>query len=280
MDDIHTFSLEEIALQEQKILNFSVFRNSPTLSKFLKFIISETVHEKCERIKEYSIAIHVLNRPANFNSHDDAVVRIHAGRLRRALDEYYFTEGKNDAIVIQVPKGCYIPQFISAAKNTIPASLPQPNVNPLVALFPFKIISQTLNINEFAVMLAEELSAELSRFQGLSVINYYSTEMLSKIEKNIIEAARSINADYIISGNILCDDGKAHIRINTINAATGEVIMTKLFEKDALFTTLLEIQEEIVEEVNSMLGDYFGFPFKKKARAVPLKISIARTQVS
>jgi hypothetical protein len=51
----------------------------------------------------------------------DAIVRIHAGRLRRALKEYYYDAGKNDPIVIEIPKGSYIPVF--QPKNKIENNL-------------------------------------------------------------------------------------------------------------------------------------------------------------
>src|SRR4051812_16350033 len=106
------FSIEEINDQLNRILNFPAFINSPTLIKFLSYIIKETNYKRELHIKEYNIAINVLNRAPDFNPHTDAVVRIHAGRLRRALHDYYFTEGLNDPIVIDIPKGGYVPQFL------------------------------------------------------------------------------------------------------------------------------------------------------------------------
>src|SRR3954453_5774757 len=109
MSELSTFSTEEINQQVQKILDSPAFKNPPTLSKFLEFIVSEKVKDRDQYIKEYSVAIHVLNRPPSFNPRDDAVVRIHGGRLRRALNDFYLEEGSNDPIVIIVPKGSYIP---------------------------------------------------------------------------------------------------------------------------------------------------------------------------
>ena len=44
-------------------------------------------------IKEYTIAVNVLNKPVSFKPQHDAIVRIHAGRLRRALNYYYKEPG-------------------------------------------------------------------------------------------------------------------------------------------------------------------------------------------
>ena len=40
-------------------------------------------------LKEYTIALNVLDKPSNFKPQENSIVRIHAGRLRRALNHYY-----------------------------------------------------------------------------------------------------------------------------------------------------------------------------------------------
>jgi hypothetical protein len=54
-----------------------------------------------------------LNKSPDFNPQLNGIVRIHANRLRKLLDEYYQNEGVNDPIVISIPKGRYIPNFES-----------------------------------------------------------------------------------------------------------------------------------------------------------------------
>ncbi len=260
MEISKSFSIDEIYAQVNRILDFTAFKNSPTLSKFFKFVISETVEKRNEQIKEYSIAVNVLNRSTDFNPHDDAVVRIHAGRLRRAINEYYFTKGISDSIIIDIPKGCYVPSFQLAK-----AATPKENVSfqpvmtvtstkPVVVVFPLKITPYSHEGYEFGVVLGEQLSAELSRFQDLTVIGYYSDEVAQKIEKNVLEAGRILNTDYILSGNILISKHNTRIRINLLVTSTGEVLMTKSFDKETLFVSIVEIQDEIINEVIASLG--------------------------
>src|SRR5664279_1719084 len=71
--------------QLQKIFNCSVFSVSDILRRFLTYIIQETLAGRSNIIKEYTIAVSVLNKPASFKPQQDAIVRIHAGRLRRCL---------------------------------------------------------------------------------------------------------------------------------------------------------------------------------------------------
>ncbi len=277
MEIVKAFSIEEVYLQTQRVLNHPSFVGSPTLSKFLKFVVSETVHGRDLHIKEYSIAVNVLNRPNDFNPHEDDVVRIHAGRLRRALNEYYYTMGINDTLIITIPKGTYVPKFIAAEKikptTLFVPVLPVPAIDPVLAVFPFRIIPQRQGIDEFSRVLGEQLSAELSRFQDISVIGYYSMEMMAKIEENILEAGKSMGADYILAGSIQYSGNHMRIRVNLLITATGEVLMTKSFDRDLLLSSIFSIQDEIIPEIIGALGGYYGLLFQEMAKTSPLKAS-------
>ncbi|WCT14465.1 tetratricopeptide repeat protein [Mucilaginibacter jinjuensis] len=268
------FSIGEVNEQLQRILNFYVFKNSHTLSKFLEYIVVETSNGRQQYLKEYSVAVDVLNRDVSFNSNDNAVVRIHAGRLRRALNEYYLTEGLSDLIFIHIPKGGYIPQFEPMSKSgEIKADIAHDiDVNPTVAVFPFKSILPGEESEMFSIMLGEELSAELSRFQDISVIGYHSVEMTAKINQNIIEAGKLVGADYIITGSVRYIDKKVRVRINLLITSTGEVVMTKTLDRDVC-DDLVEIQDEIVKSFICEVGGYYGFIFQKMDKASPLKVN-------
>jgi len=62
-------------------------------------------------IKEYQIATEVFGRPADFDPHLDATVRVQAGRLRSKLAEYYSNIGHDDPILVELPKGSYTLSF-------------------------------------------------------------------------------------------------------------------------------------------------------------------------
>ena len=108
MDKHQSITSESIQKQLQSILNCDSFKHSQVLIKFLQFVVSEKLAGHDDEIKEYTIGVRALGRPPDFNPQLDAIVRIHAGRLRRALMQYYYGEGKNDPILISIPKGSYI----------------------------------------------------------------------------------------------------------------------------------------------------------------------------
>jgi TolB-like protein/Tfp pilus assembly protein PilF len=271
MEAIKKQTHEEIFTELESVLKFNSLKNSPILSRFLRYIVEETLNEHQHFIKEYSIAINVLNRSADFNSNDDAVVRIHAGRLRRILNEYYLTEGQNNSLLINIPIGGYIPSFIR--KESIrPIVPPHDNTNPIIAIFPFKSITTKQNLDIFSLMLCEELSAELSLFEDISVIGHFSPELTSKINQNVLEAAKMLHADFIITGNLQCNDKELQIRINLLNSTTGEFVMTKSFDHIEI-KDILKIQNEIVHTIVCEIGGYYGSIFKEIIKNSPSRIS-------
>ena len=79
------FSVAAVEEQLERIFRDPHFTESAILKKFLSFIVQETIHGRSNCLKEYTIAINVLEKPSSFNPQENGIVRIHAGRLRRAL---------------------------------------------------------------------------------------------------------------------------------------------------------------------------------------------------
>lgn len=110
------------AYREQlgRILQSPDFEATERGRKFLTYIVEETLAERSEWIKAYSIATDVFGRNASFDPQTDPIVRVEAGHLRRALERYYLTAGSDDPIVITIPKGRYVTVF----DHRIPKALP------------------------------------------------------------------------------------------------------------------------------------------------------------
>jgi hypothetical protein len=102
---------EEIRSEIKRIVESADFAMPERARKFLTYIVNETLAGRADRIKAYSIAIEVFGRSASFDAQSDPVVRIEAGRVRRALEHYYLTAGQDDPIIITIPKGGYVPNF-------------------------------------------------------------------------------------------------------------------------------------------------------------------------
>jgi adenylate cyclase len=131
-------SRDEAAAALTRVLGSRVFESAGRAREFLRFIVQETLAGRGDRLKGYSIAVEVFERPTDFDAQSDPLVRVEAGRLRRRLAEYYQDEGSEDAVRIELPRGGYTPVFVrqGAARTTEaedpPARLPRQRTRWLI----------------------------------------------------------------------------------------------------------------------------------------------------
>lgn len=102
---------EGIRAQLERILASPEFHAPERGRRFLQYIVEETLEGRSAQLKAYTIAQAVFGRNASFDAQSDPVVRIEAGRIRRALERYYLVCGSQDPIRVTIPKGSYSPQF-------------------------------------------------------------------------------------------------------------------------------------------------------------------------
>lgn len=101
------------AVREQlaRIVASPEFAAPERARRFLRYVVKETLAGHADRLKGYTIGVAVFDRDESFDSQADPVVRIEAGRLRRALERYYLVGGQADPVLIEIPKGSYVPTF-------------------------------------------------------------------------------------------------------------------------------------------------------------------------
>lgn len=95
------------------VLESEELRSSPQLSNILRFVVEATLDGRRDAIKGYTIAVEALGRDPSFDPQADPIVRVEATRLRRALERYYAGAGAGADIEIMVPRGSYVPHFVS-----------------------------------------------------------------------------------------------------------------------------------------------------------------------
>ncbi|MGE0022441.1 MAG: hypothetical protein AB7S70_02290 [Hyphomicrobium sp.] len=117
---------EAVRAQLERILVSSAFAQSDRRQRFLTYVVEETLAGRGDRLKGYTIALEVFDRPKTFDAAVDPVVRIEAGRLRDKLREYYDSAGRRDPIVIELPKGTYTPTI--SAQRSFSEATPPPQV--------------------------------------------------------------------------------------------------------------------------------------------------------
>lgn len=125
---------DEVRRQLERLLASRVFRSSNRLSRFLQFIVEQSLAGEQARLKEYVIGIEVFDRDHEYDPRIDSIVRVEAGRLRAKIEEYYRSEGVEDDVVISVAKGKYAPLFeLNSRSGKMRAALAGPFDSPTAA---------------------------------------------------------------------------------------------------------------------------------------------------
>lgn len=102
---------ELFLLQIDKLVSSPALHGSESLCKLLRYLAKHALDHPGSPIKEYQIATEVFGRSEDFDPQLDSMVRVQAGRLRAKLSEYYNSNGAEDPVVVELPKGTYIPTF-------------------------------------------------------------------------------------------------------------------------------------------------------------------------
>ena len=92
----------------EKLVSSRTLHGSESLCKLLHFLAQQALDHPGAPVKEHQIATEVFGRPSGFDPQLDSLVRVQAGRLRSKLAAYYESEGVEDHIVLDLPKGSYV----------------------------------------------------------------------------------------------------------------------------------------------------------------------------
>jgi hypothetical protein len=110
--------------QIERIVNSPVLQNSEALCTLLKFLARRSLEAPEVPLKEHQIATVVFGRSPDFDPRLDSTVRVQMSRLRAKLAEYYNNAGRDDSIVVEIPKGSHGVTFREREGPPVPATVP------------------------------------------------------------------------------------------------------------------------------------------------------------
>ena len=97
--------VEATHAQIQRILQSKALRTSEVHRNLLVYLAEKSLEGAADGLKEYTVGLDVFGKPVSFDPRQESAVRMHVGRLRQKLAEYYRTEGAGDPVIVDLPKG-------------------------------------------------------------------------------------------------------------------------------------------------------------------------------
>ena len=101
----------------QRVVAGPHFARSHLMSKFLLFVVAETLEGRGSEISEHQIGVQVFDRPVDYRTLEDNIVRNYARQLRKRLADHFAEQGLAEPVRIDIPVGGYVPVFVPASRD-------------------------------------------------------------------------------------------------------------------------------------------------------------------
>jgi len=105
------------------VLSSPHFRNSKRYPKLLRYVVTQALAGDTQQFKERTLGIEVFDRPADYDTNADPIVRVAAGEVRKRLAQHYHENGSDSGLEISLALGSYLPCFrrLSRSHDAEPA---------------------------------------------------------------------------------------------------------------------------------------------------------------
>jgi hypothetical protein len=117
----------------QRIVASPPFQKGTRLRDLLQFIAEQTIHGKAHELTEQHIGNALFHKPSDYSPLEDSSVRVHVRQLRLKLHEYFYEDGRNESLILDIPKGTYAPVFRTVLKRPDGSAAMAPPAIPVVA---------------------------------------------------------------------------------------------------------------------------------------------------
>jgi TolB-like protein/tetratricopeptide (TPR) repeat protein len=260
-------------------------------STLLRFLVRQALGGHGSRLKEYTIATEALGRSESFDPRTDPIVRAEVSRLRGRLQQFYATEGKADPLIIQLPRGSYVPQFHNQAHskgNLAGLSIPlramagrsmwfalgtslaaclfmlilfvswrAPADSTIsLAVLPFTNLSDDAGQEFFSDGLTDEIVTALGRIPNLRVVARGSASQFKGQRRDLRAVGKALGATHLIEGSVRRDGTRVRIAARLVKADDGVNAWVNSYDRE--FTDVFAIQEEIATSIAGALSMPLG----------------------
>lgn len=275
--------------QLEHVLQNDLFARSAQLSRFLRFVVERHLEGCSHELKESVIGVEVFGRKPDYNPKYDPIVRTEARRLRARLNEYYKDGGGSDFLIIELPKGGYVPAFREpvAPNRALPQQTPsaprkswgfriiagsvclaaalaawgwwrfqQRNAPVPIAVLPLINLSQDPANEYFTDGLTGEVIRNLSIIDGLAVRSQTSSFAYKGKLRNVRDAGKQLAADYILEGSVLRVGRRLRINAQLVHVRDDVSVWSGSYDRELadIFAIQDEISRGIVNSLRLKLG--------------------------
>ncbi len=256
-----TASPEMVRKQLAKIVASPVLAGSSRLRELLSFIVERSLDDRSDELKEYSLGVEVFRRPPSFDPRLDPIVRVQVSNLRNKLKAFYAESGLYDPVVIELPKGTYVPRFVlkTAGRKAPyrPPEVSQPFAS--VAVLACADLSPTQDQQYFCDGITEEIINALASIEEIRVVGRTSVFRLKGKMKDARDIGALLGVQSVLETSFRRNENQIRVTAHLTEAATGFALWSKTF--NAHPEKVFAVQEEIARSITKALRvNFIGNP--------------------
>jgi TolB-like protein len=280
-------SAADIRAELAHVLAGAGFARNARMSRFLTFLVDRHLEGRHEELKESLIAHEVFGRRPDYDPKRDSIVRTEAARLRARLTEHYAGAGRQSSVIVDIPKGGYVPVFryrevpIDDAARPAPArraqshgllvaalcavlvlggatwGLLQGEHTPIpIAVLPLTNLGRDPSGDPFADGLTGELVRNLAVIDGLAVRSRASSLLFTDRARDARDIGPRLGVEYLIEGTTLRAGDALRIEVQLVRTRDGVPVWSGDFDRPA--GDIFEIEDEIALAIVNKLRLHLG----------------------
>ena len=240
---------QDVERQLNRILESAVFQRSERLRRFLRYATEEGLAGGANRVTEYAIALQVFDKPEDFDSRNDPVVRVEAGRLRAKIREYYATTGTNDGLFVGIRDRGYMPIIRKRVPEKTAREKEEPvkNSKPCVAVLTFEDLSMEGSPERLCEALTHGIVHGLTKERDVKVLSRALSTRLRAGSEDFRERVTEFAVDYIVEGSVQRHENQARILVELSDTKTGQSQWSR--SMDHPLNDVLLLQEVVAREI-------------------------------
>jgi len=262
----------EIHHQLERILRSKGFRSSVRLQRFLRLAVERTLAGETDQLNEYAVGRDVFDRGVDYDPRVDSIVRVEARRLRNKLREYYRTAGAADPVVIEFPRGSYVPKFTQGSparpsaqplnqadsesekpsETLVAAQSANAPLDPCtIAVLPFSNLSPEPEQQYFCDGMTEDIINALTAVAELQVIGRTSMFALEADMLDLREIGVRLGAGTIVEGSVRKAGELLRVSARIVDSETRQTKWSQVFDRRT--QDVFVIEDEIAHSIAGVL---------------------------
>jgi TolB-like protein len=262
------------------------FKGGKRAQEFLELVVEHALAGRFDNLRERMLGVEMFARPVDYDTANDAVVRVKASEVRRRLAQFYSSLSFAPVVRIDLPPGSYVPQFTFATESVratqprlVAASPAEPKIprweilaacatllviasliawrfwRPAsgqapfrsIAILPLSDFSSDPKQDYFADGMTAELTTELAQVSSVRVIARTSTMSYKGTTKTIPQIAAELGVDAVVEGSVQLVGNQVRITTQLIDAKTDRSLWAHTY--DRAMTNVLQLQSEVAEAI-------------------------------